>query len=370
MKNFNFKQILSDVLTLKSKTITILLGTIVPLFICHITAYIIVEPLSRKNVRAYLLYFVLTMLLCIIVYLSFGVGEKLFPVVFILYNCYASLVMFASGKTAAVCKILFILILFFGGAISKAFSQEPKDSTGVGVFLSEADTLKVPESDPFLYDWKIKYSGKIPTSASLVYNVRMTLEEEPFYLPVKTVFLELTNLSKDIDSTLLKKLISKVYFWYIDDDFIPLYKITKTYTSNSHWPKVYDKTQIISGKRLGKNKIVLFQKEEITNLYTPSYLNVKYAAVATTILFLVILIYLIEYDKNKKERGINWLAWIITILLFGVVSFGYFMQNRDFIGGAIFWVLLLSFLAIDIYRRKILKKKFAKKHHQENSEVD
>jgi hypothetical protein len=35
----DFKQVISNIFTLKSKTVTILLGTFVPFFVCHIMAY-------------------------------------------------------------------------------------------------------------------------------------------------------------------------------------------------------------------------------------------------------------------------------------------------------------------------------------------
>lgn len=40
MKNFNFKQVISNILTLKSKTVTLLLGTFVPFFVCYILWYV------------------------------------------------------------------------------------------------------------------------------------------------------------------------------------------------------------------------------------------------------------------------------------------------------------------------------------------
>ena len=36
----DFKRVISDILTLKSKTVTILLGTFVPFFLCHIIGYV------------------------------------------------------------------------------------------------------------------------------------------------------------------------------------------------------------------------------------------------------------------------------------------------------------------------------------------
>jgi hypothetical protein len=40
MKNFNFKQGISNIFTLKSKTVTLLLGTFVPFFVCYILWYV------------------------------------------------------------------------------------------------------------------------------------------------------------------------------------------------------------------------------------------------------------------------------------------------------------------------------------------
>ena len=40
MRNFNFKQGISNIFALKSKTVTILLGTFVPFFVCYILWYV------------------------------------------------------------------------------------------------------------------------------------------------------------------------------------------------------------------------------------------------------------------------------------------------------------------------------------------
>jgi hypothetical protein len=63
MKILKFKQIISDILSLKSKTLTILLGTIVPFFACHILAS------AGKKVRGrYLPYFIMFFVLTSIAY--------------------------------------------------------------------------------------------------------------------------------------------------------------------------------------------------------------------------------------------------------------------------------------------------------------
>jgi hypothetical protein len=76
MKNSKFKQVVLDILFLKSKKVTLLLGTFVPFFVCHIYAYASIvfginhskKEYSKDVWASYLGYFMLAVICMLFVY--------------------------------------------------------------------------------------------------------------------------------------------------------------------------------------------------------------------------------------------------------------------------------------------------------------